>query len=347
MGMPRNRRETEIRERKIRIGVVASCAILGLLGIIACGYGHAAFSSDLMVSGEASIVAGVGFPDYMQDLTPKICGEIAVGTTTQMIDKRDNKKYWVTKFSDGNCWMTQNIAFTLSTSGTLNPTTTAITSNWRPTANSATSVSASTIDTSSSGVRSYNFDKYIIADPTKNASCGYIKASPADCPTQAVAVGSRKASIDPNFYTNNGNKTYTVTEYDAHYLLGVYYQYNAATAGTGGSLTGRVDAAGSICPKNWTLPTYNAASNGSLAHLKTTEGVANNTLFLPPYYYIRSGYIRPDSNFYFSTFGLNGYIFTKTNNNSTTAYYANPSSGSAATNSRNYAYPTRCLVIGE
>ncbi len=54
--------------------------------------------------------------------------------------------------------------------------------------------------------------------------------------------------------------------YDAHYLIGNYYQWNAAVAGTGGadvvSPSGAatdpsllVDAKDSICPKGWKLPT--------------------------------------------------------------------------------------------
>ena len=41
--------------------------------------------------------------------------------------------------------------------------------------------------------------------------------------------------------------------YDAHYLIGNYYSWMDATAGTGYGLTNG-NASGSICPKNWHLP---------------------------------------------------------------------------------------------
>ena len=59
-----------------------------------------------------------------------------------------------------------------------------------------------------------------------------------------------------------------------------YYQYNAATAGTGGTITS-ANAASSICPKGWTLPrSGNQAgtlsldnNNGTFANLLRAYGV--------------------------------------------------------------------------
>ena len=42
-------------------------------------------------------------------------------------------------------------------------------------------------------------------------------------------------------------------EYDPHYLIGNYYQFNTATAGRGGSQA-NTNVEGSICPKGWKLP---------------------------------------------------------------------------------------------
>lgn len=54
----------------------------------------------------------------MQSLTPEICTKVDNGEKTRMIDLRDSKIYWVGKMADGNCWMTQNLDFVISSSGT-------------------------------------------------------------------------------------------------------------------------------------------------------------------------------------------------------------------------------------
>lgn len=51
----------------------------------------------------------------MQEMTPTIVKNTPRGTSKQLIDTRDNKKYWVTKFGDssGDIWMTQNLDFVM------------------------------------------------------------------------------------------------------------------------------------------------------------------------------------------------------------------------------------------
>ncbi len=68
----------------------------------------------------------------MQDMTEEICAAVATPTdaispSTVLLDTRDQKKYFVSKLIDGNCWMTQNLDFALSTEGTtLYPESTAV-----------------------------------------------------------------------------------------------------------------------------------------------------------------------------------------------------------------------------
>ena len=64
-------------------------------------------------------------------------------------------------------------------------------------------------------------------------------------------------------------------------------------------------------------------------------------------YNTRSGYIRPDSNFYLSVFGNERSLTTSSNYSSSKAYHATLTSGSASAQDRNYAYPVRCLVVGK
>lgn len=51
--------------------------------------------------------------EYMQDITTTIIANTPNGTTKRLKDRRDGNSYWVTKFggSDGDIWMTQNLAF--------------------------------------------------------------------------------------------------------------------------------------------------------------------------------------------------------------------------------------------
>lgn len=60
----------------------------------------------------------------MQEVTPEIVENTDTEMTKRLTDTRDGKKYWVTKMYDGNLWMSQNLDFAISTSGTtLSPAT--------------------------------------------------------------------------------------------------------------------------------------------------------------------------------------------------------------------------------
>ena len=49
---------------------------------------------------------------------------LALEQSVQAIDKRDGKKYWVTKLKDGNIWMTQNLDLDIEANTTLSSQTT-------------------------------------------------------------------------------------------------------------------------------------------------------------------------------------------------------------------------------
>jgi len=68
---------------------------------------------------------------------------------------------------------------------------------------------------------------------------------------------------------NNINDLSQGGSYDPHYLLGNYYQWNTATAGSGATVnnTAWSNAPQSICPKNWTLPVAKSDTNTSYAQL--------------------------------------------------------------------------------
>ncbi len=60
----------------------------------------------------------------MQDMTSSACAATPTGTSVKLKDTRDGKTYYVTKLEDGNCWMTQNLAYgTTSTTSIGTPCT--------------------------------------------------------------------------------------------------------------------------------------------------------------------------------------------------------------------------------
>lgn len=189
---------------------------------------------------------------YMQDMTPEICSRSAEHETKQLVDKRDGKRYWVAKLQDGQCWMVQNLALDLSTSKKLTPRDTDITSDWTPTHNTETVVPAKGAMADYEKVaRSWNLGNYVYTTPTDGTLCS--QAVGTDDLYDNVMTGGTFANLS----CDGRYKPYASSD-DAHYSVGNYYTYSAATAKTGDSLTGDMDgssiASGSICPKGWTLP---------------------------------------------------------------------------------------------
>ena len=94
-------------ERRWRVGILSVMGVLTVVGMLVCGYGHAALSTELLVSGGAVLKSKddiVPFPiTYMQDMTPEVCANASYNTESQLTDKRDGKKYWVRKQFVGWC----------------------------------------------------------------------------------------------------------------------------------------------------------------------------------------------------------------------------------------------------
>ncbi len=218
----------------------------------------------------------------MQEMNSWICDNTPVepiaGSTKQLKDTRDNKLYWVTKLKDGNCWMTQNLALDIPATG-LKAADTDITTDWNQSSQYPPSVTETTTPERVAdggpinATRSWNVGEYILKAPTEYTSCN-------------VSTGQTFASCDKVAQYTTGA--------DAHYLLGNYYQWNTATAGTGDNLTGQ-NASSSICPKNWQLPTSGEAESSSFYHLLAEYNLttsiynASYNLALAPFYFVRGG----------------------------------------------------------
>ena len=172
----------------------------------------------------------------------------------------------VTKLADGNCWMTQNLDLDLSTSKALTPDDSDVSSSWTPTRSTTTSIFSNTNNT-----KQYSWDPgyWVKSDPDGysnycGSSSGITSFNDADCTSAGWTDVSSMTPMDDG----TTNAAISGNTYNAHYLVGNFYQWNAATAGTGGTITS-TNATDSICPKGWQLPTSNNSNSGSFQALMT------------------------------------------------------------------------------
>jgi len=292
-------------------------------------------SSPLEVTGLKAIAT-------MQEMTVDICDASKLNDTKQLVDARDGNKYWVAKLADGKCWMTQNLDLNILAGGFPDDETADMSyqnSDMVAPWTSPTTATSSTIGSFSASAqtesRSWDQGKYVLNTPLSGENCNTSSVGQGLSTCQSngwVQAGERIPSPDPDFFTkttyvgeNGGicskaaNTAVSVetsgecAQYDAHYEAGNYYQWNAATAGTGGTIVstnansaaGVKDAESSICPKGWQLPKSGGSSNtnsfdrdGSFDHLLrqygwkgTANSLQSNVLASSPLFYVRSGVI--------------------------------------------------------
>ena len=236
----------------------------------------------------------------------------------QFKDSRDGKLYWVAKLKDGNVWMTQNLDYDIKTTGNEVAVIGGTTTTWSP--NTATSTS---VFNNSSYTGTYSYDPGSSYLPNGTGS-----------PTGITCTSA----------SNGGD--------NCHYHLGNYYQWNAATAGTGGSIT-NADATTSICPKGWRLPTSNSYTNNySFGKLTNAYGITNSTngssdaaLRSSPLWFVRAGNV---NNGNLNNQGSNGNVWSsRANSNSNNAYNLNFNSSNvnpSNNNNRNNGFSVRCVA---
>ena len=196
----------------------------------------------------------------MQDITSDICAETTTpnvdatkldwdGThhddktyvpRVKLTDTRDNKTYLVSKLADGNCWMSQNLALDLTAdTAIVISNNDGTTGTWTPT-NSTQTTTGITWEQPGTSARSYK----------PQSGEDYYQAG-------TTMAGSPSDTGDAYDWEKTGN----------------YYNWYAATAGTGTSTLRSTEAGSSICPKGWRLPPR--ASNKSFTNLITnTYGLA-------------------------------------------------------------------------
>ena len=235
--------------------------------------------------GNEVVVSVVTNPEYvptlsrisnMQDITPEICAKSAENETARLMDTRDNKLYWVTKLADGNCWMTQNLDYDIPAGGITGDQAaktdlsdgrtwaTGDPSSSNPYPAQATTTGSPFNELTSTGTYSWDPGMYVKTTPTDwNKYCddviGYDDPVCAEAGWTDVSTMTAMTEERTDGVVTNGNT------YDAHYLVGNFYQWNTATAGTGGTNTS-TDATDSICPKSWKLPSLTQSNAMFLAY---------------------------------------------------------------------------------
>ena len=298
------------------------------------------YSNDVVVS----VVANPAFvPVFdgiqtMQEMTSTICADAAENDTAQLTDTRDGKKYWVTKLADGNCWMTQNLDLDLINGAELTPDDSNVSSNWNPPHTTEKNGTVTSND-DYEGTYSWDFGLYVKNNPDDyNSYCTSVKTM-SGCEGWTDATNLTPAETE---WTGSVDNTVSGNTYDAHFLIGNFYQWNAATAGTGGTITSQ-EATDSICPKGWQLPTSNNSNSGSFGGL--VGSLNSTTMTQAPYYFNPSGYVNSGS---LRLAGSYGYYWSSTADSSTSfAYYLYFASGRVdpSTNGLRYVgQSVRCLA---
>ena len=281
----------------------------------------------------------------MQEMTSTICADAAENDTAQLTDTRDGKKYWVTKLADGNCWMTQNLDLDLTNGTPLTPDDSDVSSNWNPL---RTTEQPGTITSTNTNTETYSWDlgMYVKSDP--DGYSDYCGGSSIKGLADASCTDAGWTNVSTMTPMDDGNATDVISgsTYNAHYLVGNLYQWNAATAGTGGTITSQ-DATDSICPKGWQLPTSNNSNSGSFQALMNAYSIGNDSTKITqsPLYFHPSGFVRSGSLW---SAGYNGLYWSSTAySSSSNAYNLDFSSGAvypSGSNNRYIGRSVRCLA---
>lgn len=227
----------------------------------------------------------------------------------ELIDKRDGKKYTIRKLADGNCWMVSNLEFDLvptankditagttptnafSTNGTDKVTGTQITLTNEDTDLNSITTWTPEIATELYGVMGtvYKTQKIIGVPWGERGGVDGLRSfsSAAGYPN---ALYSTKTAYENGSYPKFG----TANTGESWQRFGSLYNWTAATLGSNAKVTSDgQDAADSICPKGWKLPS--SSGDSSFYNLLGTYGTdtdraSANKIANFPLNFLRTGY---------------------------------------------------------
>ena len=249
----------------------------------------------------------------MQEITPEVCANTAIGVSATLRDARDNKLYTIKKLADGQCWMTSNLRLGSDTATTLTPNDSDVLFNFTLPEAQTTSASWGT----------YN--------------------QPTDV-EQARVYSNDDKWLSGNFAVS-GNMTVNTTgtpDTESRYI-GNYYNWYTATAGTGLYYNNTTSTQVSICPKGWRLPTGGTTGdfqNLYIAYNSVATDFNSEGTWALGGYYNGSSVTRQ---------GAEGYYWSSTPGSTFSANvnYIRPSSVQPAYNNNTYklsGYSVRCVA---
>ena len=252
--------------------------------------------------------------DGMQEMTSEVCAETTtpnVSATSfdwdgshkgdkdyvprkSLKDSRDGNYYLVSKLADGNCWMSQSLALDL-TSGT------------------AIVASTTTGDTIS-----------VTPNNTTQTTTGTTWAEADDNWRSYKPQASENETYYQSGTTMSSSPSGSGVTYDWE-KAGNYYNWYAATAGTGTSSMTDSDATASICPKGWRLPP-NSGAKSYYNLITTTYGLASSTdgslaLRAAPLNFNLSGYYKYNISAMYNQGSYGVYWSSTAESSATGAYY--------------------------
>ena len=298
------------------------------------------YSNQVIISAVANpaYVPTLSAIDNMQEMTPEICQASSENETKQLTDTRDGKKYWVTKLKDNNCWMTQNLDLDLTNGTPLTSEDSDVSSNWNPPITTEKNGQI-TNNADSAGTYSWDFGLYVKNNPDDYDSYCTRVTTMNGCDGWTDVTNLTPATTE---WTGSIDNTVSGNTYDAHFLVGNFYQWNAATAGTGDTITD-TNATDSICPKGWQLPTSNNSNSGSFQAL--VGNLNGTTITQSPYYFNPGGHVYSGSLWTAGSYGL--YWSSTARSSSSYAYYLDFGSGGVGPSSyinRDNGQSVRCLA---
>lgn len=180
-----------------------------------------------------------------------------LSSVSALTDIRDNQTYAIAKLSDGNCWMIENLRISNIHQAGANVVPTILTiDNTNNPLNDGSKVTLKHLYTDTV--------TYDTLPPTSSVTYNATTAPEGWC-TSNLATCDDQARIRTDNTTSRVvyGPTETMTLGNAHfppnvnlYSLGNYYNWYAATAGTGTyNMATNTNTSGDLCPSGWHLPT--------------------------------------------------------------------------------------------
>ncbi len=170
--------------------------------------------------------------DAMQSIDEDVYDSVEVHGEYQFYDVRDNKKYFVTKLKNGDLYMTQNLAFELSTEGTvLDPATSDVNAQ-----KTIVATDFATLQQGQTVTRPDLFMYYTMGD---------------------VAIDYNSSQVIPLEGVDEDSVL-------RHSAFGVGYSFNAAMTE---AYSDSMQLNESICPKGWHIPNMRYNSEDSILNL--------------------------------------------------------------------------------